>query len=74
MVIRKHGLQPEIKDYILWIITYINNTDWYWRLVDDFGLDEDAASELTIAIHLDTGIAFDYSICTLTPYSPWTFH
>lgn len=73
-VIQKYRLQADIKDDILFILEYVNHTDWYWRLIDDSGLNKDVACELTMAIHLDTGVPFDYGICTLTPYSPWTIY
>ena len=73
-ILQKYGLHAGIRDDILWNLKYISHVDWYWRLIDDSGLDENATCELTIAIHLDTGVPFDYGICTLTPYSPWSIY
>ena len=73
MVIRKYNaeLRPDIAQDVLECIRLYDHTDWYWKLIELSGCTEDSAYELTVAMHLETRVPFDYGICTLTPYSPW---
>ena len=52
----------------IWLYDHL---DWYWKLIQLSGCTEDSAYELSVAMHLETGVTFDYRMCTLMSYSPW---
>ncbi len=73
-VIRRWSLGIDVEDEIIDCLRCEHPTDWYWRFVDSCSLVHDIACELTVAMHLDADIRFDYELSIVTPYHPWNIH
>ena len=70
LVIQKHNLRVSIASEIVDYVEREWPGRWYWRLIEKSGLDEMLACELTIAMHVDVGLTFDYKACITTPNTP----